>query len=245
MSKANILVDLYNLELSRQPITGKGINAPPEDRQAIIEFLETHAPKVTTFKTAEELDAALNEKKILDAFDMIGSLGFYEQQRGQSWFDANVANFYIWLKMTRKILDTYLSGTPLPSSLLMWAESLLKNVHLRIAIVDKEGRRYSAGNAPKELDQEEYSFAMDIGITTGSVSSDNSKTELGFGRMHYNLFGAILSLWNGEVKIERCALDGCPNIYIARASGKPGKYCSGACKAKAYRMRKKMAEQLV
>ncbi len=38
--------------------------------------------------------------------------------------------------------------------------------------------------------------------------------------------------------IKICAMEGCNKIKRFRASGKPGKYCSGACKAKAYRIRK-------
>lgn len=33
----------------------------------------------------------------------------------------------------------------------------------------------------------------------------------------------------------------CKEAFVVRGSGKPAKYCSGACKAKAYRLRKKAA----
>jgi len=246
LKDAEILVDLYNLDLTKSTddLTGTGINAPSEDRQAIIEFFEKHAPGVTTFKTTEELDAAQKEKKELDAFDTIGSLGLYEQQRHQSWFDANVANFYRLIQGTRAVIDTHLSEALLSSRLLMWVNTLLTDAHPIVVIEDKAGRKYSAGNAPTEIDQEEYTFAQDISITTGRLHSDSSKTELGFGLMHYKLFNAVLSLWNGEIKIRICEHEKCNNIFILGSGRYKKQYCSGAHRVAAFRQRQEKAVAL-
>jgi hypothetical protein len=42
-----------------------------------------------------------------------------------------------------------------------------------------------------------------------------------------------------DVPERECAVDGCENTFQPRFGGYPGKYCSEACKAKAYRRRKK------
>jgi len=241
MKQAEILIDLYKLNLTKSiaDMTGKGINAPPEDREAIIEFFEKHAPGVTTCKTAEELDTAQKEGKELGV--VIGSLGLYEQQRHQSWFDANVANFYRLVEQTRNILDTHILKMPVKAEFLMWADSLARDARPIVVIEDKEGRKYSSGNAPREFDQEEYSFTRGITVTSGTLSSDSSKTELGLGPMHHRLSNALLALWNGEIKIGKCEHEGCENVFESRVRGNPRRFCTNSHRVMAQKKRMSVA----
>jgi hypothetical protein len=59
--------------------------------------------------------------------------------------------------------------------------------------------------------------------------------------MKFRLFREILSLWNGDIEIRRCAFEGgkrnppCERIFIA---GNRKRYCSKKCYDKARRLRR-------
>ena len=106
--------------------------------------------------------------------------------------------------------------------------------------------------AGEEMTEEEIRH-IDQGISGGGLyqkyRADKGRYMLR-QRVYFGHFGIIKALYefvydvsHQRIEVERCALEGCNNIYAVRASGKPGKYCSGACKAKAYRIRKEMAAQ--
>lgn len=55
------------------------------------------------------------------------------------------------------------------------------------------------------------------------------------GYLMYRLYDWIVRLAEGEMKIGQCAVVECDNIFLIKKGGKIQKFCSAACRVKAYR----------
>jgi hypothetical protein len=233
----SILVDLYNLKL-----TGN----PESDKDKVINFLSKYAPQVTRYLTASEIELKLKEGAV-DAGEIGGTLGYYEKINGRSWFQSwfieqtkiesrYYNSFYLPLYelTTAPVVDNYLEGRDTTNKIIIMVGSLLDNIRISQYCQNEQGQEFSDTWVPESIDPSKYTFHEHKVFTT-----ELTKGEPALGGMKYHLFQEIHSLWNREIEIGHCQLEGCKNIFIIRPSGKTQKYCSNAHIVKAFREIKK------
>ena len=205
----SILTDFYNLDLNLTGITEAGWRTPEVDREKIVDFFKEHASSVLKYRTAAEIEAP---QKPLGA-EMIGTLGYFEYRRKQSWFDSDAFNFYVndyqWVQ---RIIDSYLEEKTHEGTV-AFITSLLQDVRMFTTIKSKkEGREYGSANAPKPINYQDYSWNTRIGTIT-TTSSDSSKVQLNLGGLYFKLHNEFLSLLNGESEVRKCEANDCQLLF--------------------------------
>jgi hypothetical protein len=214
----SILTDFYNLDLDLADITEPNWRTPEADRYKIVEFFGKHAPEVLRYQTAGEIEAP---QKPLGA-EIIGTLGYFEYRRKQSWFEKDAFNFYVDYKRLRELVGFYfeakLRGTKpneIPNHIDAWIRSLPDDVRIRAHRMEgKDGK---------------VSYAEHL-VAITSTSSDPLKVQVALGKMRYQLCREIISLVNGETEIRKCEAYDCEKIFIPTLRGKEQLFCSERCR---------------
>jgi hypothetical protein len=222
----SILVDLYNLKL-----TGN----PESDKDKVINFLSKYAPQVTRYLTASEIELKLKEGAV-NAGETGGTLGMYERVMKESWWSRGYGYYYqrIYKAIVFPVVDANLQNKEISKSTFVMVDSLTRNIRISSYCQNEQGQMFSATWAPDTIDTSKYTFGENKSFTI-----ELTRGELALGGMEYDLFQEIHSLWNREIEIGNCQLEGCTNIFIIRPSGKTQKYCSNAHRVKAFREIKK------
>lgn len=218
----SILTDLYNLELDLTGITEANWHTPEPDREKILDFFGKHAPEVLRYQTAAEIEAL---PKPVDGFEVIGTLGMYEQYFQISWFDSMDAwQFYVDYRKLRELIDCYLNGQKFPKSLLAWVKSIAKTFTQSILIGDNESKLlYSIGMFPAE----EIDLAKQT-ILEGK--SAEGLWNLAVYKLIEDLYGDIIGLIvERKIFLRRCEASDCDKIFVPRAEGRPQTFHSKTC----------------
>lgn len=241
----SVLVDFYNLSL-----TGNARKDKPE----ILQFFERHAPEVVrqditnTISQGHTLSEHPKPATVLSIKapdpSLFGTLGAFEYFQEKSWFDhPDTVNFYGLHKLVHRVVDNYLSNEDLPRDLFAWVGSLPENIYINLIAVSSEGERHGTVTLPKSVKRSKYSFDETIAQHSKLSFSPGKQMEspLNLGGMKFRLFRDILSLWNGEMELQRCTFGGskrnppCKNVFIV---GNRKRYCSKRCYDKARRYRR-------
>jgi hypothetical protein len=207
--KSMVLVDFYNLELNLSKISEPNWRTPEADRPKIMSFFAKHAPEVLKFRTEAEIEVI---PKPADAG--LGTLGYFEFRRKQSWFDSDGFNFYADYKRIHELIDLYLEGKEIPENLDAWIRSLPSDVRIGAHRVDGKGGKVYAEHL----------------VAIISTSSDPLKVQVALGKMRYQLWRDILSWLNGETEIRKCSAKDCEKIFIPTLRGKEQLFCSERCR---------------
>ena len=55
------------------------------------------------------------------------------------------------------------------------------------------------------------------------------------GHLMYRIYRWFILLAEGEIQVQKCAIYECPRIFLVTPGGHPQKFCSAACRMRAYR----------
>jgi len=232
-----VVCDFYNLELaSTQSLNKKWLRdrcwpTPKEDKEKILAFFQEHAPSVLRYQKAEEIDAL---SKPIDAFEITGTLGMYQYAHRKLWFKSNDARkFYFDYSRLRALADGYLQDFKVSKGVMSWVIKIAGTFSLSVLISDKQtGTQYSVSTFPeKQVDLLQHA------ILTGQSSA--GLWNLATYELARELYKEIEGILKGITQIDRCYAGGCDKIFIPAPRGKEQRYCSNACKQRAYRERQK------
>jgi len=232
-----VVCDFYNLELASTESLNKNWvrnrcwQTPEEDKEKILDFFQEHAPDVLKYQKAEEIDAL---SKPIDAFEITGTLGMYEYAHRKTWFESNDARkFYFDYSRLRALADNYLQNFKVSKAAMSWVIKFAGTFSLSVLISNKlTGTQYSVSTFPeKEVDLSRHA------ILTGQSSA--GLWNLATYELARELYKEIEGILKGIIQIDRCYAGGCDKIFIRVPGGKEQRYCSNACKQRAYRERQK------
>lgn len=222
----SILTDFYNLQLSTpqeirekySPTLGTW-HVTGKERKVILAFFAKHAPDVLKYETAEEIKALSTP---IDAVEIIGTLGQYENDNNQSWFESDDARkFYDDYFCLRELIDCYLRDKIIPKYLTVWLNKVARSFTQTIIIGDNETKLvYSPGMFPSN----------EVDLTRHTILEGTSdKTDL-YGltleQVRFDLFKVLLSLARHELKIDKC--QECKSLMLLNRTNKLR--CSPKCR---------------
>ena len=223
--KDNILVDLYNLQLTENP---------EQDRDMIIEFFKRADPNLTKYLTAKATEGITDSS-------ITGSLGWFEKIFGMSWFETeDTKDFYDLWKFAKEIIDTYLNDKPITQWQYDQVENLLEYAKPKLRLKDKATGKFLE-SIPESFELGKYEFDQGLSVTLGKIAIDQGiqDTILTLGLLKYRFFVAIQQLMNGKVKIKKCGFGECDRVFIAYTSGHEQIYCQNNHRQKAFTAKKK------
>lgn len=163
-NKDNILVDMYNLNL-----TGN----PDLDKDKFIDFLNKYAPQATRYLNAKEIKNG--------PVDFGGTLGWFEHIQKESWFKCGYRLYYDWIYrgIVLPVVNTYLSNQEPDEILKDMVGSLINNIRSRLDYDTKnhlfrEKKTYTFDIAKGEL----ALAGVEYGLFQEIISLWNRKIEI-------------------------------------------------------------------
>jgi hypothetical protein len=218
----SVLTDFYNLDLDLADITEPNWRTPEAEREKIVDFFGKHAPEVLKYRTAAEIEAL---PKPVDGFEIIGTLGMYEQHFQISWFDSlDAFQFYVDYRRLRELIDCHLGGQKFPKGLIAWMQRIVRGFTQSILIGDNETKLlYSIGMFPEE----------EIDLAKHSILEGKSAEglwNLAVYKLVEDLYGDIIGLIvERKIFLRRCEASDCDKIFVPRAEGRPQTFHSKTC----------------
>ena len=226
----SILVDFYNLELDLADFIEKnwepGWRVPKEERPKILEFFGKHAPKVLKYQTAEEIKAL---PKPIDVLEYSGTLGAYEESHKISWFDSGDAEQFYWDYLRiRKIVNGYFIGKIPTGHLVIWEKDFANGTTPTLLLANNETKE---AISLQNFSDSEIDLAKYIGVRGQRL---RGRWDLATSKVGVGLYDELVSLLEGEMKIQRCAAGDCNGIFTPTPQGKEQRYCSSQCRKRAW-----------
>jgi hypothetical protein len=164
--------------------------------------------------------------KPIKADKFVGTLGAYEKFKGVSWFDNGDANQFYWDYLRiRNLLDGYISNRKIPKGhLLILVKDFSQDFTPSVFIGDNETKEaISLSYFPEEqIDLAKYTILRGQRIS--------ARWDLATSKVVAGLYDELVSLLEGETKIQRCAAVDCDKIFSPAPQGKEQRYCSSQCR---------------
>lgn len=241
-SKDNILVDIYNLELTENS---------EQDKDKIIAFFRKYDPYLTKYLTAQDIENISQHTtmigsdkeaiKVSTNAEVAGSLEWFEHYEGKSWFQTDETwYFYELWRLAKDIIKAYINNKPITQWELMRTKKLLDGIIPDLNLENKEtGVRTGIYSVPEEIEIKKYKFMQGIAykLSESKLVDGKSKSVLNLGIIKYKLFNEIISLLNGEIEIRKCAAEDCKKIFIPKILKQL--YHSETCRARIAKRRER------